>query len=80
MRHAETLPVLDVRVLPPREKHPTIFATFDALEPGASFVLLNDHDPVPLRYQFMAERPNAFAWEYLEQGPEIWRVEIGKAG
>ncbi|HSW29643.1 MAG TPA: DUF2249 domain-containing protein [Longimicrobiales bacterium] len=80
IRHAETLPVLDVRVLPPREKHPTIFATFDALEPGASFVILNDHDPVPLRYQFMAERPNAFAWEYLEQGPEIWRVEIGKAG
>jgi uncharacterized protein (DUF2249 family) len=80
IRHAETLPVLDVRVLPPREKHPTIFATFDALEPGASFVLLNDHDPVPLRYQFMAERPNSFTWEYLEQGPEIWRVEIGKTG
>ena len=80
IRHAEALPVLDVRVLPPREKHPTIFATFDALEPRASFVLLNDHDPVPLRYQFMAERPNAFTWEYMEQGPELWRVEIGKAG
>ncbi len=80
IRHAETLPVLDVRVLPPREKHPTIFATFDALGPGASFVLLNDHDPVPLRYQFMAERPNAFTWEYLEQGPELWRVVIGKTG
>jgi uncharacterized protein (DUF2249 family) len=26
----------------------------------------------------MAERPNAFTWEYLEQGPEIWRVQIGK--
>ena len=78
IRHAEALPVLDVRVLPPREKHPTIFATFDALEPGASFVLLNDHDPVPLRYQFMGERPNAFTWEYLEQGPETWRVEIGR--
>ena len=31
-------------------------------------------------YQFMAERPNVFTWEYLEQGPEIWPVEIGKAG
>ncbi len=80
IRHAEALPVLDVRALPPREKHPTIFATFDTLEPGASFLLLNDHDPVPLRYQFMAERPNAFTWEYVEQGPEIWRVEIGRAG
>jgi uncharacterized protein (DUF2249 family) len=26
---------LDVRVIPPREKHPTIFQTFDLLEPGA---------------------------------------------
>ena len=76
IRHAEEVPVLDVRILPPREKHPTIFATFDGLEPGASFVILNDHDPVPLRYQFMAERPDAFSWEYLEDGPETWRVRL----
>ena len=43
---------LDVRVIPPREKHPTIFTTFSALAPGESFVLVNDHDPKPLRYQF----------------------------
>jgi uncharacterized protein (DUF2249 family) len=80
IRHAEELPVLDVRLLPPREKHPTIFRTFDALEPGSSFVLLNDHDPVPLRYQFQGERPDAFTWQYLEEGPAIWRVEIGRPG
>src|SRR5690606_5823715 len=34
---------LDVRVIPPREKHPTIFSTFEALDPGNSFVLINDH-------------------------------------
>jgi hypothetical protein len=28
--------------------------------------------------QFAAERTGAFTWEYLEQGPEVWRVEIGK--
>jgi len=78
IRRAEDLPVLDVRLLQPRDKHPTIFATFDALDPGKSFVLLNDHDPVPLRYQFQAERPDAFSWRYLEAGPEIWRVEIGR--
>ncbi len=69
---------LDVRVLPPREKHPTIFAWHDALAPGAAFVLLNDHDPVPLRYQFDAQRPDTFTWEYLDEGPEIWRVRIGR--
>lgn len=70
--------VLDVRVIPPREKHPAIFATFEALEPGQSFVLVNDHDPLPLHYQFQYERPGKFSWEYLEQGPVVWRVEISR--
>lgn len=69
---------LDVRVIPPREKHPTIFQTFDALRPGEAFVLINDHDPFPLRYQFEAERAHRFTWEYAEQGPVVWRVRIGK--
>jgi regulator of cell morphogenesis and NO signaling len=70
--------VLDVRDLAPRVRHPKIFETFDALAPGASFVLVNDHDPRPLRYQFAFERPDAFGWRYLEEGPEVWRVEITK--
>lgn len=73
---AET--VLDVRPIPPREKHPTIFRTFTALEPGESFVLVNDHDPRPLRYQFEFELAGQFAWDYLEQGPDVWRVRIGR--
>ncbi|GAA6731424.1 MULTISPECIES: DUF2249 domain-containing protein [Thermus] len=67
---------LDVRSIPPRERHPRIFGVFDGLAPGESFVLVNDHDPKPLYYQFQAERPGAFAWEYLEAGPEVWRVRI----
>ena len=74
----ETL-MLDVRVISPREKHPTIFQTWSALAPGESFVLLNDHDPKPLRYQFEAEHAGEFTWEYLETGPEVWRVSIGKS-
>lgn len=69
---------LDVRVIPPREKHPAIFQTFGALEPGESFVLVNDHDPKPLRYQFEFEHRDDYTWTYLEQGPQVWRVEIGR--
>lgn len=69
---------LDVRVIPPREKHPAIFMTFEALTPGNAFVLINDHDPFPLRYQFEAELHDRFNWTYLEQGPTVWRVRIGK--
>jgi uncharacterized protein (DUF2249 family) len=70
--------ILDVRVIPPRQKHPAIFAAFDALEVGNHFVLVNDHDPVPLRHQFNFERAGQTGWEYLEQGPELWRVKISK--
>ena len=72
-----TQPVeLDVRPIPPREKHPTIFSTFDALKSGESMLLVNDHDPRPLRYQLMAERPDSFEWTYQDEGPEVWRVKI----
>lgn len=71
---------LDVRVIPPREKHPTIFQTFAALKPGESFILLNDHDPRPLRYQFEYEHPGQFGWKYVEEGPAVWRVEISRVG
>lgn len=70
--------ILDVREMAPRDRHPTILSTFDALPPGRALELVNDHDPRPLRYQFEAELPGAFTWEYLEEGPEVWRVRIGR--
>lgn len=62
----------------PREKHPTIFNTFDGLVSGENMLIINDHDPRPLLYQFMMERPEKFEWQYLEEGPEVWRVAISK--
>lgn len=69
---------LDVRTLIPMERHRTIFETYNALPPGDAFVLINDHDPKPLYYQFAAEHAGAFTWEYQEEGPEVWRVRIGR--
>lgn len=71
---------VDVRTIVPRERHPLIFSTFDALAPGESFELVNDHDPKPLYYQLQAERPGQLAWNYLQQGPEVWRVQVGRVG
>jgi len=70
---------LDVRVVPPSEKHPTIFRTFDSLSPGESFVLVNDHDPRPLRAQFEELLGGRFTWTYQERGPAVWRVEISRS-
>ncbi len=69
---------LDARIIPPVAKHPTIFKKFDDLKAGEAFILVNDHDPKPLYYQFAAERVGEFSWEYLETGPEVFRVKIGK--
>lgn len=69
---------LDVRAEPPARRHALIFDTFETLKTGDGFELINDHDPKPLYYQLEAEQTGKFSWEYLEQGPEAWRVEISR--
>jgi regulator of cell morphogenesis and NO signaling len=70
--------ILNVTLIEPKLKHPTIFVRFDELKPGESLTIHNDHDPKPLYYQLLGERGNIFIWEYLEQGPQLWRVKISK--
>jgi uncharacterized protein (DUF2249 family) len=69
---------VDVRSIPPRERHPLIFRTFRRLVAGQAMELVNDHDPKPLYYQFQAELPGEFGWDTLESGPHTWRVSIAK--
>lgn len=69
---------LDVRSLAPARRHQLIFETYDALTVDQAFVLINDHDPKPLYYQFAAEQAGRFTWEPLESGPKVWRVRIAK--
>lgn len=69
---------LDVRTIVPRERHRQIFEIVGALAPGDSLTITNDHDPKPLHYQLDAEHPGEYSWTYLESGPDLWRVQIGK--
>jgi uncharacterized protein (DUF2249 family) len=78
MSSATTAKTVDVRTIVPRERHGLIFKTFHELKPQESFELVNDHDPKPLYYQFSFEHKDQFTWDYLEQGPAVWRVRIGK--
>ena len=75
---ANVTSTIDVRSVVPRERHPLIFNTFRNLAPGEAFLLVNDHDPKPLFYQFQAELGEPFNWDYLETGPEVWQVRIGR--
>jgi uncharacterized protein (DUF2249 family)/mannose-6-phosphate isomerase-like protein (cupin superfamily) len=67
---------LDLREIPRPQRHPLIFAKFDALTVGGSLRLLNDHDPVPLNRQFDNIRPGQALWEYIVRGPSLFRIRI----
>ena len=70
--------LFDVREIPCRVKHGQIFQRWLNLPVGGFFVLVNDHDPVPLYYQFAAQFPGAFTWEYLVRGEDEFHVRITK--
>ena len=67
-------PELDARAVPHAIRHATIFGALDAVLPGGGMVLVAPHDPVPLLAQIDQRSPGVFDVEYLERGPEAWRL------
>jgi uncharacterized protein (DUF2249 family)/quercetin dioxygenase-like cupin family protein len=70
--------VLDVRQVPKPDKHPAIFAAFNALARGESFMLVNDHDPKHLREEFEDGYAGSFSWDYVSREHRNWQIKIGK--
>ncbi|KRE95045.1 cation-binding protein [Nocardioides sp. Soil774] len=70
------LPELDVRVIPHAIRHATIFGALDGLRPGAGLLLVADHDPLPLLAQLEQRTPGAYAVDYRDAGPDVWRLEL----
>lgn len=71
---------LDVRTIAHSARHEIIFGKLHALAPGERLFIVNDHDPKPLRYQLDAAWPGMFDWAYTAAGPQIWRIEVTRAG
>ncbi len=67
---------LDVRPLRKPDKHPTIFARFDGLGVGESFVLVNNHNPIHLRDEFDRDHPGGYRWDYLQEDKREWKIRI----
>lgn len=70
------MPEIDLRTMPPAERHPAVYAALHALEPGEVLTLINDHKPSPLRYELEATRPGEFEWVDTKDGPDVWAAEI----
>ena len=54
------------------------YKAFADIKQGEAFEFVNDHDPKPLYYQMEAESKEPFLWEYLQNGPEEWKVRVIK--
>ena len=78
MSPATTAIQVDTRSMEPGNRRKQVFSTFDQLGVDMTMELVNDHDPEMLRSQFELEKPNLFAWTYLENGPNVWRVALTK--
>jgi len=76
---AGALPELDARAVPHAIRHATIFGALDSVGPGGGMVLVAPHDPLPLLAQLEERSPGVFSVDYLEQGPEAWRVRFVRA-
>ena len=74
--HDETLPELDVQTIPHAIRHGAIFGALDGLRPGSGMIISATHDPVPLLQQLSARSPEQFDVEYVEAGPERWRLRF----
>jgi uncharacterized protein (DUF2249 family)/iron-sulfur cluster repair protein YtfE (RIC family) len=70
------LPELDARTVPHAIRHATIFGALDAVRAGGGMVLVAPHDPLPLLKQLEGRAPGAFAVDYLERGPQAWRLRF----
>lgn len=67
---------LDMRVLIPIERHKKLIQLFKELPVDANFIFINDHDPIPLYYEFRSIYGDVVGWEYLNRGGREWKVRV----
>jgi uncharacterized protein (DUF2249 family) len=76
---AGVLPEFDARAVPHAIRHATIFGALDSVGAGSGLVLVAPHDPLPLLMQLEQRSPGLFSIDYLECGPEAWRIRFVRA-
>jgi uncharacterized protein (DUF2249 family) len=72
----EGVPELDVREVPHAIRHATVFGALGAIGSGESLDLVAPHDPLPLLKQIADRENGTIGVEYLDRGPEAWRLRL----
>ncbi|MFT3870498.1 MAG: DUF2249 domain-containing protein [Nibricoccus sp.] len=70
--------IYDARTLSCEVKQPQVFARARNLAPGDYFVLINGHNPLPLRYLLDSAHPGQFSWENIQQDPNAFAVRVSR--
>lgn len=70
------LPELDVQLIPHEIRHATIFGALAGIQPGRGLIIQATHNPVPLLRQLDQLQPGRYRAEYLDDGPEVWRIKF----
>lgn len=74
---SETAVDLDVRPVEPKDRYDMIMNAYGALHVGESLRLTVDHDPLCMYYSLRATRgDDSFTFQYVERGPETWKVIV----
>lgn len=69
---------IDVRAIPREVRHARVIGMVTSLVPGESVVIAAPHDPARLVNEIEAEVAGDFQVDYLQAGPELWRVAVSR--
>ncbi|XVH33265.1 DUF2249 domain-containing protein (plasmid) [Haloferacaceae archaeon DSL9] len=74
------MPTLDVREIPPFERHTKIHELFAEMAPGETLTIINDHEPKPLYYEMAAEVPefDANGYTVVREEPQTFVATFPK--
>jgi len=61
-----------------RDRTEVVLRSFDQLPVGEKMILINDTDPSHIFNELKEKRFGKFEWEYIEEGPEVWKVALAK--
>ena len=75
---ADAIYAFDARGVAKRFRHAAIFGALDALGPGETMRIVNDHDPLPLLGQLQARYGEAVSIEYRQREPGAIAIDFIK--
>ena len=75
LAHGGDIPELDVLQIPQSFRHGAIHGALSTRDVGDALILIAPHNPLPLLREVEA-RDDTFALEYLQEGPDVWRIKF----